>query len=131
MVVVAVLGLRLVVPDGWLVPALAGSVSLGMVAGAVVGWRLVRRLDPESPPVGLAGPMWVGAAGATLAGGLGAAVSLLLDEVGLVVAVLGGLAVAMLAVAIYAGVLRVASPALFGRMWALRRRAGESRKVSS
>ena len=116
-VVVAVLGLRLVVPVDWLVPALAGSVSLGMVAGAVVGWRLVRRLDPQSPPVGLAGPMWVGAAGATLAGGLGAAVSLLLAEVGLVVAVLGALGVAVLAVAIYAaraagGLARALRPAV-------------------
>jgi putative peptidoglycan lipid II flippase len=130
-VVVAVLGLRLVVPVDWLVPALAGSVSLGMVAGAVVGWRLVRRLDPGSPPVGLAGPMWVGAAGATLAGGLGAAASLLLAEASIVVAVLGALGLSGLAVAIYAGVLRVASPALFGRLWALRHRVTESREVSS
>ena len=129
-VVVAVLGLRLVVPDLWLVPALAGSVSLGMVAGAVVGWRLVHRLDPQSPPVGLAGPMWVGAAGATLAGGLGAAVSLLLAEATIVVAVLGALGVTVLAMAIYAAVLRVAAPALFGRLWALRHRASKRRGVS-
>jgi putative peptidoglycan lipid II flippase len=126
-----VLVLRLVVPVGWLVPALAGSVSLGMVAGAVVGWRLVRRLDPGSPPVGLAGPMWVGAAGAILAGGLGAAVSLLLAEATVVLAVVGAVGVSVLAVAIYAGVLRVAAPALFGRLWALRSRLARTREVAS
>ena len=130
-VVVAALVLRLVVPADWLVPALAGSVSLGMVAGAVVGWRLVRRLDPGSPPVGLTGPMWVGAAGAILAGGLGAAVSLLLAEATIVLAVVGALGVAVLAAAIYAGVLRVASPALFGRLWALRHRVAGARPVPS
>lgn len=122
-VVAAVLALRLVVPAAWLVPALAGSVSLGMVAGAVVGWRLVRRGDPDRRPVGLARPMWVGAAGATLAGGLGAAGSLLLAESGLVVAGLGALGLAVAATALFAGVLRVAAPALFGQLWALRRRS--------
>ena len=130
-VVVAVLVVRLVAPVSWLVPALAGSVSLGMVAGAAVGWRLVRGLDPTSPPVGLAGSMWVGAAGATLAGGLGAATSLPLAEATLAGAVAGALGVCLLAAAIYVGVLRVAAPALFGRLWALRHRMGESREVSS
>jgi putative peptidoglycan lipid II flippase len=130
-VVAAVLVARLVVPVDWLVPALAGCVSLGMVAGAAVGWRLVHRLDPESPPVGLAGSMWVGAAGATLAGGLGAAASLPLAGATLGWAVAGALGVSLLATAIYAGVLRVAAPALFGRLWALRRRASASREVSS
>ncbi|HLL62434.1 MAG TPA: lipid II flippase MurJ [Propionibacteriaceae bacterium] len=129
-VVVAVLVLRQVVPVEWLVPALAGSVSLGMVAGAVVGWRLVRRLDPEGRSVGLAGPMWVGAAGATLAGGLGAAASIPLAGTTIGWAVVGALGVSVLAMAIYAGVLRVAAPALFGRLSALRHRADESRGVA-
>jgi putative peptidoglycan lipid II flippase len=129
-VVAAVLVLRLVVPVDWLVPALAGSVSLGMVAGAVVGWRLVRRLDPESPSIGLAGPMWVGAAGATLAGGLGAAASLPLADTTIGWAVLGALGVSVLAAGIYAGVLRVAAPALFGRLWSLRHGVAKSREVA-
>jgi putative peptidoglycan lipid II flippase len=119
-VVVAVLVLRLVVPDAWLVPALAAGVSLGMVSGAVVGWLLVRRGDPDRQAAGLTGPMWVGAAGATLAGGLAAAVSLLLAEAGLLTAALGALGLAAACLAIFAGVLRVASPSLFARLWALR-----------
>ena len=119
-VVAAVLILRLVVPVTWLVPALAAGVSLGMVSGAIVGWRLVRRGDPERRGAGLARPMWVGAAGATLAGGLAAAGSLLLSEAGLVAAALGAIGLAAICMAIFAGVLRVASPELFARLWALR-----------
>jgi putative peptidoglycan lipid II flippase len=120
-VVATVLVVRLVVPAVWLVPALAASVSLGMVSGAAIGWRLVRRGDLDRRAVGLAGPMWIGAAGATLAGGLGAAGSLLLAETGLVTAALGALGLAAACLAIYAGVLRVAAPSLFARLWALRR----------
>ncbi|HEV2892381.1 MAG TPA: lipid II flippase MurJ, partial [Actinomycetota bacterium] len=72
-VVASVFVLRLVVPVTWLVPALAAAVSLGMITGATVGWRLVRRGDVDRVGAGLAGPMWVGAACATLAGGLAAA----------------------------------------------------------
>ena len=84
-----------------------------------------------SPPVGLAGPMWVGAAGAILAGGLGAAVSLLLAEARSSWPSLGAVGVSVLAVAIYAGVLRVAAPALFGRLWALRSRLAGTRRSPS
>ena len=130
-VVLAVLVLRLVVPADWLVPALAAGVSFGMIAGAVVGWRLVHQLDPRTPPVGLAGPMWVGAAGATLAGGLGAAVSLPLSDASVAGAVAGAVGVSLLVVAVYAGVLRVGAPALFGRLRALRSRVAGARESSS
>jgi hypothetical protein len=73
--------------------------------------------------------MWVGAAGATLAGGLAAAVSLLLAEASLAVAVLGALGLAVACLAIFAGVLRVAAPSLFARLWALRRAAAGSPTV--
>jgi putative peptidoglycan lipid II flippase len=120
-VVAAVLVLRLVVPVAWLVPALAAAVSLGMVGGAAVGWRLVRRGDPDRRAAGLAGPMWVGAAGASLAGGLAAAGSLLLIEASLATAALGALGLAVACLALFAGVLRVAAPTLLARLWALRR----------
>jgi putative peptidoglycan lipid II flippase len=130
-VVVGVLALRLLVPVGWLVPSLAAAVSLGMVVGAVVGWRLVRQADPDRRGAGLAGPMWIGAAGATLAGGLAAAASLLLAEASLAVAVLGALGLAAACLAIFAGVLRIAAPALFARLWALRRAAADTSTVVS
>jgi len=120
-VVAAVLVLRLVVPAAWLVPTLAGAVSIGMVAGAAVGWWLVRRGDPDGRGGGLTGPMWVGAAGGTLSGGLAAAASLLLTEVGLATAALGAIGLAMACLGIFAGVLWLAAPGLFARLWALRR----------
>jgi putative peptidoglycan lipid II flippase len=120
-VVAAVLGLRLVVPATWLVPALAAAVSLGMVSGAIVGWWLVRRSDPERRGAGLTGPMWMGAAAATLAGGLAAAASLLLTDAGLVTAALAAVGLAAACTAIFGCVLRVAAPRLFSRLWALRR----------
>jgi putative peptidoglycan lipid II flippase len=120
-VVVSVLLLRLVLPVGWLVPGLAAAVSLGMLCGAVVGWSLVRRGDSDRRGAGLAGPMWVGAAGATLAGGLTAAGSLLLTEAGLVAAALGAIGLAVACLGIFGGVLRIAAPGLLARLWTLRR----------
>ena len=57
-VIMSVALLRLVVPGVWLVPALAASVSLGMLVGAAVGWLLLRRTG--MPAVGLVRPMLVG-----------------------------------------------------------------------
>jgi putative peptidoglycan lipid II flippase len=119
-VIISVAVLRLVVPAPWLVPALAGSVSLGMVVGAIVGWLLLRRSGMSG--VGLARPMLTGMAAAVLTGGLGAVGSLLLDEVGIVAAVLGACAVAMVSVLVFAAMLRLLAPSLLAQIWALRRR---------
>jgi putative peptidoglycan lipid II flippase len=119
-VIISVAVLRLVVPAPWLVPAMAASVSFGMVVGAVVGWLLVRRSGMAG--VGLARPMLVGLAAAVLAGGLGAIGSLRLDEVGVMVAVVGACAVAALCVLVFAAMLRLLAPSLLTRIVALRRR---------
>lgn len=119
-VIISVAVLRLVVPAVWLVPALAGSVSLGMVLGAAVGWLLVRRSG--MPGVGLARPILVGLVAAVPAAGVGAAGSLVLAEVGIGLAVLGACAVAMLCVLVFAAMLRLLAPSLLAQMWALRRR---------
>jgi putative peptidoglycan lipid II flippase len=119
-VIISVSVLRLVVPGAWLVPALAGSVSLGMVIGAVVGWLLLRRSG--MPSTGLARPMAVGLAAGVLAGSVGAIGSRLLDEVGIVAAVLGACALALLCVLVFTAMLRLLAPALLAQMWALRRR---------
>jgi putative peptidoglycan lipid II flippase len=42
-VILCVLVLRSLVPPGWVVSALAGAVSIGMVAGAGLGWALISR----------------------------------------------------------------------------------------
>jgi putative peptidoglycan lipid II flippase len=128
-VIISVAVLHLTVPDSWLVPALAGSVSLGMVVGAVVGWLLLRRSG--MPAVGLARPMLVGLAAAALAGGLGAAASRLLNEVGLVVAVLGACTIAAACVLVFTGMLRLLAPSLLAQIWALRRRAPSAEVGSS
>ncbi|MGH3340755.1 MAG: hypothetical protein ACRDPL_18250, partial [Propionibacteriaceae bacterium] len=119
-VIICVAVLRLVVPAAWLVPALAASVSLGMIVGAAAGWLLLRRSG--MPGVGLVRPMWVGLAAAVLAGGVGAAGSQLLAEVDIVVAVLGACAVALVCVLVFTAMLRLLAPALLAQMWALRRR---------
>ena len=119
-VIISVAVLRLVVPGRWLVPALAGSVSLGMILGAAMGWLLLRRSGMAT--IGLGRPMLVGLAAAVAAGVLGAACSWLLAEVGIVVAVLGACLVAMLSVLVFAAMLRLLAPSLLAQMWALRRR---------
>jgi putative peptidoglycan lipid II flippase len=128
-VIISVAVLRLLVPGPWLVPAMAGSVSLGMALGAVVGWLLVRRSGMAR--VGLARPMLVGLVAAVLAGGGGAACSLLLAEVGIVVAVLGACAIASLCALVFAAMLRLLAPSLLAQMWALRRRTPSAEVGSS
>jgi len=66
--------------------------------------------------------MWVGLAAAVLAGAVGAAGSQLLAEVGIVAAVLGACAVALVCVLVFTAMLRLLAPSLLAQMWALRRR---------
>ena len=119
-VIVSVAVLRLLVPAPWLVPALAGSVSLGMVVGAVAGWVLLRRSGMEE--VGLRRPMLVGLAAAVLAASVGAVGSQLFARVGIVAAVLGACTLAVLCVLVFTAMLRLLAPSLLAQMWALRRR---------
>lgn len=128
-VIISVALLRLVVPADWLVVALAGSVSLGMVVGAAAGWALLRRSG--MPSVGLGRPMLVSLAAATLAGGVSAAGSQLLADVGILVAVLGAVTTAALCLAVFAGTLRLLAPALLTQLWALRRRTPSAEVGSS
>jgi putative peptidoglycan lipid II flippase len=128
-VIISVAVLRVLIRGEWLVPALAGSVSLGMVLGALAGWLLLRRAGLAA--VGLARPMLVGLAAGMLAGGLGAAGSLLLAEVGMVVAVLGACAIAALCALVFAAMLRLLAPSLLAQMWALRRRTPSAEVGSS
>jgi putative peptidoglycan lipid II flippase len=123
-VIISVAVLRLVVPATWLVPALAGSVSLGMVVGAAAGWLLLRRSGMTA--VGLGRPMMVGMAAAVVAGGVGAAGAQLLDDVAIVAAVLGACVVALICVMVFTAMLRLFAPSLLAQMWALRRRTSSA-----
>jgi putative peptidoglycan lipid II flippase len=129
LVIISVALLRLVVPAAWLVPVMAASVSLGMVVGAVTGWLLLRRSG--IPAVGLGRPMLVGLVAAVLAGGLGAAGSQLLAEAGIVLAVVGACAVALLCVLVFTAMLRLLAPSLLTQMWALRRHTPSAEVGSS
>ena len=128
-VIISVAIVRLVVPGDWLVPIMAGSVSLGMAVGAVAGWLLLRRSG--MPAIGLARPMLVGLAAAVLAGGIGAAISRLLSEVGILTAVLGACVVALLCVLVFTAMLRLLAPSVLSQMWALRRRTPSAEVGSS
>ena len=123
-VIVSVAVLRPLVPGAWLVPALAGSVSLGMVVVAVAGWVLLRHSGMES--VGLARPMLVGLAAAVLAASMGAVGSQLLAEAGIIAAVLGACALAVLCVLVFTAMLRLLAPSLLAQMWELRRRSSSA-----
>jgi putative peptidoglycan lipid II flippase len=128
-VIISVAIVRLVVPAGWLVPIMAGSVSLGMAVGAVAGWLLLRQSG--MPAIGLARPMLIGLAAAVLAGGIGAATSRLLSEVGILAAVLGACVVALLCVLVFTAMLRLLAPSVLSQMWALRRRTPSAEVGSS
>ncbi len=119
-VIVGVLVVRLLVPDRWLVTALAGSVSVGMLVGAAVGWGLLRR--SLTGPTGLVRPLLAGLAAAAPAAGAGALLGRQLDQVGIMVAVLGAAGLALLATGLYVLVLRLLQPQLVTQLWELRRR---------
>jgi hypothetical protein len=75
--------------------------------------------------------MLVSFAAAVLAGGVSAAGSQVLADVGFVAAVLGAVAAALLCVALFAGTLRLLAPALLAQLWALRHRTPSAEVGSS
>jgi len=125
-VIVAVAGLRLLVPPAALVPVLAGSVSGGMAVGALVGWIALHR---QGVAVALARPLLVGLAAA--------AVAVLacwwpagrLEDAGLPVALLGGLGLALLATAVFAGVTALLDRSLLTGLAGLRGRSVDAAEV--
>ncbi|HJY43968.1 MAG TPA: hypothetical protein VJ301_05065, partial [Propionibacteriaceae bacterium] len=64
-------------------------------------------------------------------GGVSAAGSQLLADVGILVAVLGAVTTAALCLAVFAGTLRLLAPALLTQLWALRRRTPSAEVGSS
>ena len=122
-VTVAAVVVMLAVPAPALVAALAGCVSLGLVVGAVVGWAAVRSGGAGRP--GLPGLPGLPA----LAAGVGAAVPAVLAggalgrlASGSDLPAAAGLAVAaaLLATAVFVGVLALVRPRLLRATWALR-----------
>ena len=103
-VIVAVAALRLVVPPGLLVVALAGSVSLGMLVGALVGGWGLRRAGVRLPVLR---PLLTGLAAAVLAVAACWWPAGLLRDADLVTAVLGGVGVAAGCVLVFVAVLAV------------------------
>ncbi len=126
-VILAVLGARLAVPDSWQVVALAGSVSLGMCAGGAVGAVLTRYELVEDRPSTSSGrdrawlgrSLAIGLLAATAAGGATAWPASLLGDAGLVTAALGAFAAAALCVLIFAGVVFVVDREMLARLWGL------------
>ena len=125
--IISVAVLRLVVPADWLVPALAGSVSLGMV-GRGGGVALLRRSGmlrwADETDVGQTGCC---CAGRRSVGGRFAAVA----DVGILAAVLGVVAALHCVSLVFAGTLRLLAPALLAQLWALRRRTPSAEVGSS
>jgi hypothetical protein len=61
-----------------------------------------------------------------LAGSVGATGAQLLDDVGIVAAVLGACVVAAICVLVFTAMLRLFAPSLLAQMWALRRRTSSA-----
>jgi putative peptidoglycan lipid II flippase len=112
-VILAVLGLRLVVPAAWQVSALAGSVSLGMCTGAAVGAALAR------PMSWLGRSVIVGLVAAAAAGGLTAWPASLFRDSGLFTATAAAFGTAALCLLIFVGVLCVLDRRRLAELWAL------------
>jgi putative peptidoglycan lipid II flippase len=123
-VILAVLGSRLVVPDRWQVVALAGSVSLGMCAGGAVG-AVLTRPPAATAPSGLRTPLWLGRSlaigllAAITAGGITAWPASFLRDAGLITATLGALGAVVVCLLIFAGVVFVLDRQMFVRLWGL------------
>jgi putative peptidoglycan lipid II flippase len=105
------------VPAEGLVVALAGSVSLGLVVGAVVGWVA---LAPSAPRPGLVPALLAGAVAAVPAVLAGGALARLGARAGLLAAAGLSVAVALVAAAVFVGALALVRPSLLRATWALR-----------
>jgi putative peptidoglycan lipid II flippase len=103
---------------GRTVPWLAGSMSAGMVVGAVIGWLLVRRSVGLALRT-LARPMLGGLLAAVVGAGIALWPAWLLRDAGLLAAGAGAFGTALLCLAGFLGVLRLAIPGLFGELRAL------------
>lgn len=126
-VIVAVLVLRQAVPADWVVPSLSAAVSLGMVAGAVVGWVLVGHsgTDPTSSraarPLALA--LAVTLPAAVVAGGGVAWLSRGLLDTGLAGAVLGAFGCAAGCTIAFGLIVLLVDRRLLTQVYALRSRS--------
>lgn len=118
-VLVAVAVLRLVVPPGSLVVALAASVSLGMAVGALVGWLSLRRTGVRLSPLRPLLPALVAAAVALAACWWPAR---RLAGAGLPTALLGGVGLAVGCALVFAGVLALLDRPALAAVLALRTR---------
>jgi putative peptidoglycan lipid II flippase len=118
-VILAVAVLRLVVPPPALITTIAGSVSLGMALGALVGWVELHR---NGVRVRLVRPLLTGLAAAAVAVGVSWWPAGQLADRGLGAALLGGVGVAALCLLVFLGVLAVLDRPLLNRLRQLRRR---------
>ncbi|MET1006914.1 MAG: lipid II flippase MurJ [Propionibacteriaceae bacterium] len=127
-VIVGVLVLRLLVPPAWVVPSLSAAVSVGMVAGAITGWVLLRGIDPR--PAGLARPLLICVPAGAVSGLLVAWLFRSFVDAGLVGAVLGAFGSAAAGTVLFVGLLLLVDRRLLGQVWALRTRTVSSTEVS-
>lgn len=118
-VILAVLGLRLLVPPNWVVPALSAAVSLGMLAGAVTGWELVQRRIGRAG-VALTRPLLVGVPVALVSGGAVAWPAVRLADVGLLGAVGGAFGCALACLALFVLLVGLLDRRLLRQVWSLR-----------
>ena len=108
-----------VAPPGTLVVALAGSVSLGLAVGGVVGWVALSRRASARP--GVVPALLAGAVAAGLAVLAGGALARPAADVGLLGAAGLALAAAVTTTVVFVGVLAVVRRPLLAATWALRR----------
>ena len=120
-VIGGVLVLRLLAPSGWAVVALAAAVSLGMLAGGVVGVVLLRRSMTGSIDW-LPRPVLLGLLAAVLAGGVVGWLGHFFGSAGLVAATAGAFVTALACMALFAAVLFLADRQLLATVARLVRR---------
>jgi len=117
-VTLAALVAAAVAPPGTLVVALAGSVSLGLALGAVVGWVALTRRSGMRP--GVVPALLAGAVAAVPAAAAGGVLARLATDAGLLAAAGLAVAAALLATAVFVGVLALVRRPLLEATWALR-----------
>jgi putative peptidoglycan lipid II flippase len=119
-VILAVLGLQLVVPAGWVVVALAASVSLGMCAGALVGMLLTRAtVDDGRSAAWLGRSVLVCLLAAAVAGGVISWPASLFRDSGLVLATVGAVGAAIGCLLIFVVIVFAVDRRLLAGVWSL------------
>jgi putative peptidoglycan lipid II flippase len=125
--VILAVAAAVLLPSGWVVPALGAATSAGMMVGAATGWVLVRRSVPTLAVPRR--PLLVVLVATAASAGITGPTSRTLSEAGIATATAGAVGCAALCTVVYVGVVAVGDRDMVKQVLSLRRRQPEGART--